>query len=301
MSLKTFFIYALIATGVMNVSGTPLSVIETAPIVDSSDHVMTPAGLRPRENVHLVPDGARVHQTSDAVHIISESGEILHTTPLDSSSAASSISSRDLPSGYVAYSYTKNTAGSPISSFSTSWTVPPTPATQSGQVIYIFNALIPTSFDAILQPVLQFGSGAAGGGNYWAIASWWILGSSTFHTNLVKVTPGKALEGVMKLTRSSATSYSYSSSFTGVTGTTMSITSTEELTYVYEALEIYTAPSKAYLPTGTTSLSGINILTQNGKPLPMNWTSVIDSTDGFQLNILNGTSTNGRIDIVYPK
>jgi hypothetical protein len=51
------------------------------------------------------------------------------------------------------------------------WTVPSNPATNGG-TIFFFNGIEPSVQTYILQPVLQYGSSAAGGGNYWAIASW---------------------------------------------------------------------------------------------------------------------------------
>ena len=48
---------------------------------------------------------------------------------------------------------------------------PPDPAATGG-LTYLFPGLSPKSGDVILQPVLQWGNGAAGGGKYGAGASW---------------------------------------------------------------------------------------------------------------------------------
>jgi hypothetical protein len=54
-------------------------------------------------------------------------------------------------------------------------TVPPLPLEgNSGQVVFLFHALV-TQDGGIIQPVLQFGSSAAGdAGNQWMIASWYV-------------------------------------------------------------------------------------------------------------------------------
>jgi hypothetical protein len=55
----------------------------------------------------------------------------------------------------------------------------------------------------IYQPVLQWGPGsAAGGGNYWAVVSWYAdgQGGQAFYSNLVTVNPGDTLVGVVTLT-----------------------------------------------------------------------------------------------------
>lgn len=43
----------------------------------------------------------------------------------------------------------------------------------------------------IYQPVLQWGESAAGGGNYWGVASWYVDGQGglALHSNLVRVNP----------------------------------------------------------------------------------------------------------------
>jgi hypothetical protein len=63
-----------------------------------------------------------------------------------------------LGSGWITYASWTNNTGAPISLFSTSWIVPPAPATQSGQTIFLFSGIQNSGF--IYQPVLQWGSSA---------------------------------------------------------------------------------------------------------------------------------------------
>jgi hypothetical protein len=56
--------------------------------------------------------------------------------------------------------------------FGASITVPAAPPRYTDQLIYIFTALETREWNAILQPVLQFGVSPAGGWSFWGIASW---------------------------------------------------------------------------------------------------------------------------------
>ena len=66
--------------------------------------------------------------------------------------------------------------------------MPSDPSTNGG-VIFIFNGLEPTTENVIIQPVLQYGVSAAGGGNYWAIASWLVNTTNGYHSPLETVNP----------------------------------------------------------------------------------------------------------------
>ncbi|MGA7930178.1 MAG: hypothetical protein WCA20_29820, partial [Candidatus Sulfotelmatobacter sp.] len=84
-----------------------------------------------------------------------------------------------------------------------SWTVPERPLS-NGALIYLFNGIEPSTKNWILQPVLQYGVSPAGGGNYWAIASW-LVGSNgyAYHSPLYTVQPGHSILGYTKLTATS--------------------------------------------------------------------------------------------------
>jgi len=279
---------------------------------------VTPAGVFPASNVHLVPDGGRVHQTSNAVHLVDADGTILHTASVSKTSPSTSVHQalrlptltksivpRAFNSGYVAYSYWKNTNPSVISSFSTTLTVPSAPAKKDGQLLYLFNGLIPNSFDGIFQPVLQFGSSPAGGGNYWAVASWYLINSNIYFTVPNQVRSGQSITGVMTLksttTSGNTTTYNWNSAFAGIASSSLSISTSEIFNYAYEALEIYSVSGASDLPKGSTAMSSINIVTQDGQhPSNLNWTVVTDAVDGFKFAVVKNGSTNGEVNITYP-
>ncbi|KDR70789.1 hypothetical protein GALMADRAFT_159667 [Galerina marginata CBS 339.88] len=303
MSLKTLATCAVLALRVFSVFASPIDNRS----IDGEDLVMTPGGLVPRSNVVAVPEGARVHHTSNQVQLVGADGTIIHSAQITKEVSGKSslsvvpptVAPRALSSGYVAYAYAKNSGTSPITSFSTSWAVPANPASSNGQLLYYFNALVPDSLDAILQPVLQFGVSPAGGGSYWAVASWFIVGSITYYSPLTQVQPGQMLHGVM--TRNTTTSpYKWNSVFTGVTHSSLTISTTEVLDYAYEALEIYTASSASSLPVGQTAMTAINVVTQNGQSPALTWTAVGDPTDGISMSIVSPSTTSGSMQIKYP-
>jgi hypothetical protein len=87
-----------------------------------------------------------------------------------------------------------------IKSMHADFYVPKAPTSYHGQTIFLFPALEPTSGSDIIQPVLQYGPSGAGGGNYWAIATW--FGGSTwqgnyFFSKLRKVAVGELLTSEM--------------------------------------------------------------------------------------------------------
>lgn len=74
------------------------------------------------------------------------------------------------------------------------WHVPSPPA-ESGALVYLFNGIEPSGGDWIMQPVLQWGSNGAFGGNYYVFASW-LVGPQAFVSNPINVNVGDLLTGV---------------------------------------------------------------------------------------------------------
>jgi|SRR5208282_4282331 hypothetical protein len=83
------------------------------------------------------------------------------------------------------------------------WTVPSNPSS-NGALIYLFNGIEPSSENWILQPVLQYGSNGAFGGNYWVIASWMVGPNNyAFYGTPEKVHPGNSILGYTEMTGTS--------------------------------------------------------------------------------------------------
>ncbi|KAJ7092145.1 hypothetical protein C8R44DRAFT_891201 [Mycena epipterygia] len=189
--------------------------------------------------------------------------------------------------------------------------IPALPAANHGQTVFLFNSIEPNSGDAILQPVLQYGPSAAGGGSFWALATWYLVGDQTFFTTPVCASARATLDGAITLTSLSGASFAYTSSLsnatetleaygtsasdypTGLTssgtsfaytsfvgnlaGTSLSITGGALLTWSTETLEACSVTSASDYPTGLTS-SGTSFA----------YTSSFSNVAGTSLSITGG-------------
>jgi hypothetical protein len=278
----------------------------------ADDYVLTPGGLRPRELVAPVEPGATIDGNSGRLRKLDASGQVLQdfgailgrppnrpVMPLN----VLPPPKRDpaFGSGWITYASWSNNTGSPVSLFSTNWVVPPAPATQSGQTIFLFNGIQNNGF--IYQPVLQWGSSAAGGGNYWAVASWYAdgQGGQAFHSQLTQVKPGDVLVGVMTLTGHSASGSSYNCVFQGITNSALPIQNIAELTWLVQTLECYgITKCSDYPATNKTAMSAIRI--ENGKSIPsVGWSVTNASTECGQHTLLfdDDTTGNGEVGLWY--
>lgn len=269
----------------------------------------TPAGPVLRSKLHPIPQGAHIQQldcagSSSLIRVLAANGTTINTIK----TSPNSLSGRALSSGYVAYFYWGNTAPSaiPIALFTTTWIVPPIPdSSHDSQLLYLFNGLQPTSgVSRILQPVLQYGVSAAGGGDYWSVASWYVSDGEPFFTPAVQVSPGQSLQGILTLTSVSTTDagdkvYGYNSVFAGIPLSSLSISSPVELTFAWEVLEIYNASQASDLPRGTTKMTSINIVDNNGHRPPVSWVP-ISADSNFGVKVVVDGPTDGEVDIIYP-
>ncbi|HLB92878.1 MAG TPA: hypothetical protein VJK27_11085 [Terriglobales bacterium] len=140
-----------------------------------ADYVITPVG-------YFHPSCAR--QLADDATLLSD-GRVAHEDgtvdakvpacnyPHYSATGLPVSSGKTVPAinGWLEYiSTTTNTSYAEIAA---TWTVPSPPTTDEGQTLFFFPGFEDTSdIASIVQPVLQFGPSAAGGGDYWSISSW---------------------------------------------------------------------------------------------------------------------------------
>jgi len=279
---------------------------QEARTVNDSTLVQTPGGLRPISNVHAVPEGGSVQLVGSEIHLLDATGAVLHVAPNDQSKIRSNADSPTTnttdpaESGWIAYAYWLNTGTAAINSFTTSWAVPPVPTANHGQLLYLFNSIEPASYDAILQPVLQFGVSPAGGGSYWAVASWYVTGSQAYYSSLIQVTTGDVLTGVITLTSSSGSLYNYVSSFTGISGTSLTLTNSPVLVWATETLETYGVTTGADYPSGSTSFFDINLSVTSGSP-GTTWSTVNDAADDIYVSVIQDGYEDAEILISYPQ
>ncbi|KAJ7622119.1 hypothetical protein FB45DRAFT_1006162 [Roridomyces roridus] len=256
------------------------------------------AGFRLASTVHQVPDGGSLaHIDESTIHVLDAAGAVVKAVTHTPTKVKSAV--EPLETGWVAYASWLNTGSSPISSFKTTFTVPPVPAANHGQTVFLFNSIEPNSGDAILQPVLQFGPSAAGGGSFWAVASWYLVGDSTFFTNPIRTSAGATLDGVITLTSSSGSSFNYVTSFSNIAGTSLTATGSAQLTWATETLEAYGVTTKADYPAGSTVFSAIDLVLSNGNAPSVSWSTVSDSPDGISTKVNTSGATNAEITITY--
>ena len=206
-----------------------------------------------------------------------------------------------LPNGWQTYGWWDSGANS-LSYFLTEWIVPPAPATSSGQIIFLFNGIQNTGANyGILQPVLQWGVSAAGGGAYWAVASWYVTsGGQAFHTNLVQVQPGAKLKGLMTQTGASGGHYNYSSTFQGIAHTTLPVNNIAVLHWANETLECYGLTKCSDFPATPGTLMGDIDIAIGKKHPKLNWTPVNAATScGQHTVVASNANPNGKVDLFY--
>jgi hypothetical protein len=205
-----------------------------------------------------------------------------------------------LGSGWITYAYWNNNTGQPISSFSTTWVVPPVPATQSGQIIFLFNGIQNSTM--IYQPVLQWGKSQAGGGNFWAVASWYADGQAgpAFHSTPVPVNVGQTLVGIVTLIGQSASGFTYNCEFQGIANTSLAIANVQQLTQAVETLEAYQLQHCSDYPDcELTAMRNIAIACGSTTP-STSWTVQNLVTDcGQHCVIVSNSATEGEVDICY--
>jgi hypothetical protein len=259
--------------------------------------VLTPGGYREGSRVHALPPGSFLVGSAEGIHLLDEAGEeVAFTTFAEKSLEDAPV----LGSGWISYAYWNNGTGRPIESFRSTWTVPAPPQAQSRQTIFLFNGI--QNYGAnfgILQPVLQWGSSAAGGGSHWSIASWYVTsGGDAFHTTLVRVEPETVLVGVMRQTGAKG-AFDCVSEFEGRANTSLKVQNIAELLWCNETLEAYDVQRCSEYPS-SPSTSFRDIALRAGATRTVNWTTVNKVTDcGQHTEVRSNSATAGGVEIFY--
>lgn len=267
--------------------------------------VLTPGGYRPSSLVQHVEPGQALQMfvpgevEAEPKLIDLESSRIIRKP------TQWPIEPADLPalgSGWITYSYWNNGSGHPITSFKTTWQVPPEPEHKGDQTIFLFNGM--QNYGAnfgLLQPVLHWGAPVAGEAPRWWAGCWYVTsGGFAFHSTLVPVKPGDTLTGVIRTAARSEYLFNYHCYFEGLSDTLLPVHGITELLQCNEVLEAYSITSYADYPaTYNTRLRHINILTDSGTP-GVNWTPVDAVTDcGQHCVIMNNSAVDGEVALFY--
>ena len=238
-------------------------VARTRQLLSTGLYAITPGGIRPKSMIHVVqpdevvrPDGTRLKRFNLKTETFVEPPGADFEPPM----------LPGLGGGWITYGFYVEPAANVVRSMTTTWTVPPEPSREDGQLIYLFNGLQDSPVTQILQPVLQWGKSRAGGGNSWALASWLVTGSGdAFRTQITEVQPGTVLTGLMRMVSLHATWSFWVCEFVGFSDTRLTVNVTGQLVMPVVTLEAYTVQEcRDYPATSMTSMRAIGVNTAAG-------------------------------------
>lgn len=350
MKLHTCCALAALVCLLGSCSKNPLRSPSLTPNLQSGMDTMavTPIGLMPKSHVHFVGPQSKVMISGGRVQLIDKVsgktledlgpiGRSLQTQGLMTTFATGNKPSLPTPSEpYQTYAQWTNGTGNPITSFTTSWTVPQDPVIPDDfSTFFIWEGLM-TSNQDLMQPVLQWGPAEDGGGYYWAVNEWYLWddasgNSYAVFSGLETVSAGTDLTANIKLVDSSGTdhSHSFNLNFTGITGQLDIVEGLSDtgvydgisaiitLPYIpepiqaWEALESYNsngshsdqdvAGASAYPVQYAVRMSGIS-LTSGSTALPVSWaaTSGADAYFGEHTYVVSNNAAGlGEVDLYF--
>jgi len=176
---------------------------KTSTLSNGEELVIVPGGPRPKTLCHKVPVGGKLDLDENKKIIHVDDKGVVTKFPEPSKEALEWLAEKQksLPAptvgdGWQAF-VDSNT--SPIGYFTHSYTVPAVPTSSDGQTLFFFGYIASShvSMNTLFQPVLQWGPSSAGGGNYWAIACWYLLSGTLYYTSATSVSAGDSLTGVV--------------------------------------------------------------------------------------------------------
>ncbi|KAF7313105.1 hypothetical protein MKEN_00996400 [Mycena kentingensis (nom. inval.)] len=284
-----------------------LNLVSGADPAAESDMVLTPGGYQPRSNFHPIPKGARIAHVGSNLHVVASNGTILKVVPATKKPRPAAAKNTTIPaqSGWISFVSWLDTSTDPIDPieiFKAEWDVPPLPAVYSGQTIFMFPGLEPDSFDSIVQPVLQYGVSAIGGGRFWARASWYVFGNSQFFSDgLVPVNPGTHLTGSINFVPPQQSPGTYFSKFefdgTHI-ATTLAVDHVPKMTWAAIALEAYNIASPSNYPVGQ-SVFTYTLIKRVSDLGTVPWSITNDPADGISMRVLDSSAINGDVVLTW--
>jgi len=188
------------------------------------------------------------------------------------------------------------TSGTPVTSLTGQWTVPPQPTQADSQILYFWNGIEPTDNSQVLQPVLQWGATPAGGGNYWGIASWYVGSGGVAVSSLIATNTGDVITGTMNILSNGT--WEVRAAVGSHNSTLLSVTPNEkDYVYAYEVLEAYTLSScQDYPPTGVVAFTEIAVEV-GGSPVTPTWTPM--QQQPITCNEITKVISTSAVDITF--
>jgi len=203
------------------------------------------------------------------------------------------------------------TAPGSLGYLSTTFKVPKGPSTASSQTLFFFPSFKPAGAipgdGRIIQPVLQWGPSAAGGGQFWSAASWELDNPNgvVLKTTVIRVSAGDTISGIIQGNTPCPSGACQSwSVITKDTTTGQSKTITDFAGFVYKqansgVLEQYKVNSCAEYPNDTGIVfSSVVLKDSDYNVLTPTWTNTVYSNISPQCNFAV-TSTSSSATIAY--
>jgi len=211
--------------------------------------------------------------------------------------------------GWIEYAFTRKPADSSYHQLNANWTVPTAPlAPYSYEVYFTFPGLESNTF--IIQPVVQYGSSAAGGGTFWGAASWHCdTGSNCMHSPLILTGAGDAIYGSVAASNCLNGSCVWTITSQDVTTgqrTTLTVTDAENyFVAVGSAVEVRGGggggpgiTSCDQYPINGVFNSGISLYDQNGALLSPSWSGQVQPGTSPSCSF-NVTSTTTSVNLYH--
>ena len=253
-------------------------------------YALTPEGCAPQTCIHVLnDDNATVSQEQNGDVFVQYSDGQTTTFPPCQAGDGPQFSTN----GWVEAAY-DNVATTQMSG---KWQVPSSPTTNDGQTIFIFDGTENGPQTDIIQPVIQWGPSAAGGGAFWALASWYVTSSGSYLVSkLIGINAGDAISG--SLTASGCVSGTCSWVIKGEdttlgTKTVLSVKGIDAQTHAVVTLEVYgVSKCSDYPASGESIFKGLSV---NSAP-PTSWTKLIFQNDGCGEKI---TAKSTKVSLFY--
>jgi hypothetical protein len=177
--------------------------------------------------------------------------------------------------------WAQSAPGGSVTSLSSEWAVPGEPIDpSSGQTLFFWNGAEPADTSAVLQPVLQWGTSAAGGGSYWAYASWYVSGAHGSHySKVVKVKTGDVMTGSNVVDKATG-NWNISSTAPGREPSVLIFKPVPgDWATAYHVLEAYGVSTVCDLYPAAGAVNFTNVAASwDGKPVsPIKWTAMMQT------------------------
>ena len=269
----------------------------------NDDYVPTPAGWYHRSCVHQVEDGASVRPDGVVTRKDKTSYRVSRCAYPVRATKEGPAATTPTINGWLEWASRSQPSGSWYRTIRANWNVPLQPLGRvvgSSQTYFTFPGLQSTF---IIQPVLQYGQSAAGGGEGWTMASWRCHSSmGCFHSSLKGTTPGHTLIGTVEASNCAGANCTWTITTRDATSNVQTVlTATDTYNYwwgVGGSVEVYGLTSCDQFPTNGVFFNNIALYDQNSVLLSPNWTRSMQGNPSPSCSF-GVTSTTTTVNLLH--